>query len=315
MKRYYSHGKLLLTGEYVVLDGAISLAIPTKFGQDLLVKPIEDSKLLWKSFDENNVVWFEATFLIKNNEILKPVQDNDSISNRLLQILNAAKQLNPEFLHGNQGFDISTQLEFPKNWGLGTSSTLVHNISKWAKINPYTLLDLTFGGSGYDIACAEAKGPITYKKILNQVQDDNKQDNKKREIKIVSFNPSFKSHLYFVHLNQKQNSREGISQYRANTSDLRNDIEQINRITHNMIGCDSLEHFQELIDGHEQIISKIIKQKPIKEQLFKDFNGSIKSLGAWGGDFVLAASDYNPKQYFKDKGFLTVIAYDDMILN
>jgi mevalonate kinase len=28
---FYSNGKLLLTGEYLVLDGAKSLALPTKF--------------------------------------------------------------------------------------------------------------------------------------------------------------------------------------------------------------------------------------------------------------------------------------------
>ena len=30
---FYSNGKLLITGEYVVLDGAKALALPTKFGQ------------------------------------------------------------------------------------------------------------------------------------------------------------------------------------------------------------------------------------------------------------------------------------------
>ena len=35
---FFSKGKLLLTSEYFVLDGALSLAIPTKLGQDLLVE-------------------------------------------------------------------------------------------------------------------------------------------------------------------------------------------------------------------------------------------------------------------------------------
>ena len=35
---FYSNGKLLLTGEYVVLDGAKALAVPTRFGQNLIVK-------------------------------------------------------------------------------------------------------------------------------------------------------------------------------------------------------------------------------------------------------------------------------------
>ena len=39
-KYFYSPGKLLLTGEYVVLDGAKSLAIPTIFGQSLNITSI-----------------------------------------------------------------------------------------------------------------------------------------------------------------------------------------------------------------------------------------------------------------------------------
>ena len=34
-KTFYSNGKLLITGEYVVLDGAKALALPTKYGQNL----------------------------------------------------------------------------------------------------------------------------------------------------------------------------------------------------------------------------------------------------------------------------------------
>ena len=30
MEKFYSHGKLLITGEYAVLDGAKAIALPTK---------------------------------------------------------------------------------------------------------------------------------------------------------------------------------------------------------------------------------------------------------------------------------------------
>lgn len=313
MKHYYSHGKLLLTGEYLVLDGALSLAIPTKFGQTLTVEENYKNQLHWISLDENGQVWFEDNFKIQNNEILKHLQNDDPISNRLQQLLNKAKELNPGFLNNHKGFTIKTQLEFPKHWGLGTSSTLVNNIANWANISPYQLLELSFGGSGYDIACAEANSAITYQinqdEILKQVQGD-----KNIDVKPIDFNPSFKDNLYFVYLNQKQNSRDGIAQYRANTSDLNEDIKQINKITKSFIDCKALDDFQELIDRHETIISKIISKKPIKEELFKHFNGSIKSLGAWGGDFVLVASKHNPKSYFRDKGYSTIIKYDQMVL-
>ena len=62
LKNYYSNGKLLLTGEYLVLDGAKSLALPTKMGQNLTVERIQDSQLIWASYTHTGDCWFEAIF-------------------------------------------------------------------------------------------------------------------------------------------------------------------------------------------------------------------------------------------------------------
>jgi len=317
LKNFYSHGKLLLTGEYVVLDDALALAVPTRFGQSLDIDTYEPRKIKWTSLDENNSIWFQTEFKFQNNEILKLVQNDDSISNKLLQILKAAKELNPEFLNDDKGYNITTKLEFLKNWGLGTSSTLIHNIADWARINPYQLLEKTFGGSGYDIACAKAHGPLTYQLNKNSSDETLKlvQGDEQRSIKTVDFNPTFKDQLYFIHLNQKQNSRDGIAQYRNNTSNLSALISRISTITKNMVVCDALDVFQKLMDEHEELISEIIKQTPVKARLFADFKGSIKSLGAWGGDFVMVASEDNPTVYFKDKGYPTILSYTEMVKN
>ena len=301
-KKFYSHGKLLLSGEYVVLDGALSLAIPTKYGQSLIVEQTEKLILNWKSFDENKTVWFQNEFEIDPDNDLRQVHE-DSISKRLIQILNATKGLNSEFLNEKYGFKIETRLEFPKNWGLGTSSTLINNIAQWTHVDAFKLLEKTFGGSGYDIACAQNNTPITY-----QIED------KKPLVKTVDFSPSFKDQLYFVHLNKKQNSRDGIKHYNKNKENAQYAIEAINRITLKMINSKTLEHFQSLMVQHETIISKITKQTPVKDLLFKDFDGAIKSLGAWGGDFIMVASKNNPSQYFKDRGYETVIPYSIMAL-
>lgn len=306
MQDFYSNGKLLLTGEYVVLDGANSLAIPTKFGQSLVVNTIEDStNLVWKSLDENDAVWFQCDFNISKNKIEALSKKDNPITIRLIQILNATKKLNPDFLNNIKGRSATTKVDFPKNWGLGTSSTLINNIANWAKVDAYALLQLTFGGSGYDIACASNNNPITFK--LDK--------NKKQSINQAPFNPPFKNNLYFVYLNKKQDSREGILQYRKNTEDTTKVISEIDQITENMITCTSLTEFEILIKDHENIISKIINQKTVKELFFKDFKGAIKSLGAWGGDFVLVTSKTNPRAYFESKGFKTVLGYDDMILS
>jgi mevalonate kinase len=65
LKNYYSNGKLLLTGEYLVLEGAKSLALPTKFGQDLLVAVIQEPQIIWGSFTHTGACWFEAVFDLK----------------------------------------------------------------------------------------------------------------------------------------------------------------------------------------------------------------------------------------------------------
>ena len=129
----------------------------------------------------------------------------------------------------------------------------------------------------------------------------------------VDFNPSFKNHIYFVYLNQKQNSRDGIAAYRNYKGDLKASISKINHISDKMILCDNQKEFEALIVLHEDIISKIINLKPVKEVLFSDFNGAIKSLGAWGGDFVMVTSKTNPVAYFEAKGFNTIIPYNKMI--
>lgn len=310
MKTFKSNGKLLLTGEYVVLDGAISLAIPTKYGQSLNVKPIDSKHIHWKSFDEKSKVWFEDKFHL--NDLKSNKTETNTPHLRLLQILNAAQQLNPNFLDTNTGFSIETYLDFPKNWGLGTSSTLINNIAEWANINPYELLKLTFGGSGYDIACAQHNTAITYQLLNDDTLKQNQETN--RIVSSVDFNPPFKDHLYFVYLNKKQNSRDGIAYYKALHQNINHAISEINAITKALITSDSFSEFQKLIIKHESIISKVINQPTITSKYFNDFNGAIKSLGAWGGDFMLVCSETNPTSYFVEKGFHTIIPYNEMIL-
>lgn len=302
--KFYSNGKLLLTGEYAVLDGALALAIPTKFGQLLEINSIDKPKIIWKSFDETDAIWFESNFAIENigNETKAP----NNIEDRLIQILCSARSLNPRFLSDNQGYQATTKLTFPKHWGLGTSSTLINNIAQWAQVDPYKLLGLTFGGSGYDIACAKNNTSITY-----QLASNNKE---KRVAKSVDFNPSFKENIFFVYLNKKQNSREGIKHYHANKQNATSCIKDINLITEKVISCENIEDFEYLIDKHENIIGDLTNQTPIKRLLFNDYKGSIKSLGAWGGDFIMVTSRTNPEAYFKEKGFNIIIPYEKMVL-
>lgn len=306
---YYSNGKLLLTGEYLVLDGAKSLAIPTKFGQDLRIDKIKESQLIWGSFTNTGECWFEAVFDLPKLRLVNCTFNSDKegnaefIAETLLDILREARNLNPQFLKEEHGFVVKTTLTFPRNWGLGSSSTLINSIASWAKIDAFKLLWNSFKGSGYDIACAQNDTPIFY-----QFQ------NNTPIIQQVDFNPVFKENLFFVHLNQKQDSKEAIVKFRESKRNIDKEIERISVISDAFLEAASILDFNEFIVEHEQIISSIIKLQPVKEKLFPDYFGAIKSLGAWGGDFVLATGNENTSGYFKNKGFETILSYSEMIL-
>lgn len=298
---FYSNGKLLLTGEYVVLDGALALALPTKYGQNLTIEPISSKQILWKSYDQDGSTWFEDEFTF--DEIInKPFNAENSVRNTLLEILNEAFQMNPDFLDKN-GFNIETNLTFPKNWGLGTSSTLINNIGQWLHIDAFELLNRSFGGSGYDIACAKKDSPIVYQLLNNQPK-----------FRTVAFYPEFRNHLYFVYLNRKQSSKSAIANYINNQHNIGKTIDKINTITNSVLASSDLKSFVYQMEKHESIMSEVLETITIKEAFFYDFKGVIKSLGAWGGDFVLVVSKDDPSGYFKERGFETILRYDEMIL-
>lgn len=289
----------MLTGEYVVLDGATALAIPTKFGQSLDAKISENERIHWKSLDEKGTVWFEDFFDLKNFE---SKNSEKSISKILSKILQQAKKLNPDFLSENEGIQVTTKLDFPRNWGLGTSSTLINNIAQWAEVDGFALLANSFGGSGYDIAAAQNDSPILYK-LKNEIP----------EFRKINLSWDFTDRLFFVHLNQKQHSKEGIARYK-NISVEQKSIQRISDISNKLLVCYSLSDFEKLMNAHEQIISEIIKLPTVKEQLFSNYPGTIKSLGAWGGDFVLVIGNDSEMDYFRKKGFETIVPFEEMLL-
>ena len=298
---YSSNGKILLTSEYLVLDGAKALALPSKFSQSLEISQIEKkNEIKWTSYDYNGEVWFNETFIISENNF--SYEGNNKFSDKLVTIFKAIKKLNKS-IFTDLGVDFKTRLGFSKDWGLGTSSTLINNLSLWAKINPYDLLDLTFNGSGYDIACCDKFNPIVYQKTKDE-----------RVIEDSNFNPSFKENLFFIYLGHKQNTSEAIESYRSMSNDINNVIEKINSISLSIMKSNTLNEFEKLIVAHEEIISNTINIEPIKKRLFSDYkSGVIKSLGAWGGDFMLVTGNKSNMSYFSNKGYEKIIPYKDLV--
>src|SRR4051812_34657030 len=129
MPTFRANGKLLLTGEYFIFDGAKALALPTKFGQSLEVNPDASNRISWTSFDNENKRWFEAQF----DNVLQIIKTTDQvIAERLANILT--------FCPINEGLQLTTYLDFPADWGLGSSSTLISLLAQYFKIDPYSLL-------------------------------------------------------------------------------------------------------------------------------------------------------------------------------
>ncbi len=280
------------------MDGAKALAIPTKLGQSMEVKKIEEPRLIWRSYDFKGNIWFERVF---HYPITIRKSDPKAVET-LKRLFLSIQVQSPDFLKDKQGYAVDTFLEFPRNWGLGSSSTLIYNIANWAKVNPYLLLKDTFGGSGYDLACAGSNTPITYQLENNQPIIDR-----------VDFNPVFSEHLYFIYLNQKQKSNKEVKKYQNQTiAEKRTIVNLVSEITELMLKVSDINDFELLMKEHESLLSKVLHRKPVQHH-FKNYFGQLKSLGAWGGDFIMATGNEDSLNYFKKRGFDTIIKFNDMI--
>ncbi len=304
MDEYYSNGKLLLTSEYVVLDGIECLALPTKFGQSLSVKKNQSDEFNWLSYDNKNHLWFKEKYTINNGNSLSYHGEKNEISDTLLKIFNSIIKLNKLIFNDNIGYDFISKLSFSKNWGLGSSSTLINNLANWARVDPYELLKLTFGGSGYDIACANYNKPIQFSNLNNKIS-----------VNKINFNPVFKENIFFIYLGEKQNTRDGIEKYRSKKNDLSDEIKkEFININQSLLKTNDIKEFEKYLTRHEFLISTLIGLVPIKEKLFKDYKkGIVKSLGAWGGDFVLVTGTKTDMQYFTKKGYKIIFKYSQLI--
>ncbi len=294
----YGRGKILLASEYLVLHGAQALALPTRLGQAFDVKPHEEKLLHWQSKDPQNIVWFDALFEPPNFNIIRA---NDiKIATTLQAMLLATKRYSQKNWEGTG--TVVSQLEFERHWGLGSSSSLVYFLGLWGQSNPYRILEDTLGGSGYDIAAAAADGPILYTRNQDQPL-----------IEKAPFNPAFKDHLIFVYRNKKKNSQKAIKPL-LDQKPSKKLLDQSQALTDAFVQAATLEDFQEVLVAHEKMIASYIGQPTLKETLFADFGGAVKSLGAWGGDFILAASKEPMEAYFNNLGYTTQFRYSDFIL-
>lgn len=303
--KYYGHGKLLITGEYFVLDGACALAVPTRLGQNLRVIKLnsDDNILHWVAIDNTGKPWLQLVFDTENFSCINSTANE---AESLSIILRSARELNADFLKNIEDCAVETKLEFVRNWGLGSSSTLIYCIAQWAKVDGFALLQKSLGGSGYDVACAGYDTAITYR-----------LQNKQPVVAPVNWMPTFRDSIYFAHLGKKQSSPAAINNYRHLVSNKIESITQLNQLTEDVLSCNDLMAFESLIVAHEKLLAGQLKQQRVKDLLFPDFWGEVKSLGAWGGDFVMLTnnrSEQELKAYLTQKNITTVLNWREMLL-
>ena len=302
MKKYRSNGKLFLIGEYIVMDGAKAFALPTKFGQCLFVEETnnQSNRINWKAFKQDNSLWFEVVFQLNDLEILSTTNQKLAVS--LQYVLLQAQKLNPQFFETRKSFNCSTQLEYPQEWGLGSSSTLIDLVSQWISIDPFELNRHTFNTSGYDIACAHHNQPILF------------SNQPRIEVEELQLNWDFKEHLFFVYLNQKQDTQAVVGNHYKNKPKDWEMIHQLSALVVEATKVKSLTELEMILENYQNRLGAFMQIPQPKEIYFPDYEGVIKSLGAWGGDFVLVTYREGMQAYFHSKGYDTIIPFMDMIL-
>lgn len=299
---FYGHGKLLLTGEYLVLAGADALAVPLRLGQHVRIKNMRGADLQWKSLKPDGTTWFKGTFSLLDFSAQETT--DPEIADRITKLLNGIARQNPDFLSDWKGKNIETELEFEPEWGLGSSATLLHCMAEWGKAEPYTLLDRTFGGSGYDVACASADGPIVYRSNDEEIR-----------ITPTDLPWTFRDNLLFVWSGKKQSSRDAVASVQSRLAKAGSMVKTISDLTNRIAKETTLDGFIDLMSEHNHRLSEWLDKKP--EPAIAGFPGLIKPLGAWGGDFFLAASNIGSEEMrkqFKSLGYNVMFGWKEFVI-
>jgi hypothetical protein len=262
------------------------------------MKSTIDGVLRWRGLTSGGEEWFSSAYDLHN--LKRGVSTDDAKSKILEDLFFNANMRNPDFLLTEDSLLVDSILEFPRDWGLGSSSTLVHLIAQWAEVDAFQLQQDTFGGSGYDVMVAAHGCSIVFSR---------KED--KPIVQEVQFDPPFKDKLWFVHCGHKQDSAKEVKRFEDLKVTTR-DIDHVSRITDELVEVQDVMAFERLLWEHDFLLSRILGQPAASEE-FPDYRGLVKYLGAWGGDFMLAVGEESDMDFFREKGMNSILSYQDMI--
>lgn len=298
----YANGKLLLTGEYLVLAGARALAFPVRYGQRMIAIQHSGSVIDWTSRDSSGI-WYQSRLTLP----FTANQDKaDPTTSFVIKLLSAASSLNPAFLTKNKGYTLDFELNYPREWGLGSSSTLIWLIARLAGVDEFKLYHLVSQGSGYDVACASRLSPFFYT-IINHMPI----------IECTSIGRALQDHACFAYLGKKQDTQSEVQRFLAQPAVIKKQIQYINILSEAISKEDDEVKLCQRIQEHENIIAEIIGKEPVARQ-FPGFPGTVKSLGAWGGDFAMFVSNCSNekiKDILKGYGLQAIFTFSELSLS
>jgi mevalonate kinase len=298
-----ARGKLLISAEYMVLHGSQALVLPLNKTQSLhKLKSGDRTRFSWNAHHGTDL-WFRAEFRASTLEIVA-TSDREK-AEKLQLLLKACMELDPLFQRELQIWDVETRLDFSPEWGFGSSSTLTALMAEWAGVNALDLHFMVSEGSGYDVACAVADHAILY-----SLRED------VPHFEPVSFHPPWADQIHFVWLGSKQSTALHIREIASRLNPASEEVRYFSRLTRDMLGARELQEFRAIMEEHEAKLSELTGQERVSRSRFPGLQGSVKSLGAWGGDFAMIASEQEPDalyNYLDKLGFTRRFRFKDLI--
>ena len=303
-------GKILLSGEYVVLDGATALGLASRMGQSMAVfRGSQPGCLRWIALDHLHNPWLQANYRIVDGQwSVGEVSAAASESADMLQNwLQAAWTLMArpgdgsasgygeaswnDILH-QEGLTVQTQLDFARSWGLGSSSTALALLAQWLGVDARRLYALTTNGSGYDLEVALQNSSILYRlpegrPITNSLSADPFEP----IVQPIPYRLPQGGRLWLVDPGGKQISAKEVVRYRKLDKNQRMAcVEEISSLSVALATCQDVTMMMDCFEQHDGVLEKLLGQPCLQRSAGNGFPGRLKSLGAWGGDLFLAVS-------------------------
>lgn len=308
MQSFFSHGKVLLCGEYAVLAGVEALALPVHLGQGLKVWEVPtqgNSKIIWQSLDLHGKSWFDCRI---DSEIMHVHEaSDDEIAKTLIHIFREIKTKNPDYFD-HKTIRLETNVEFNRAWGLGTSSTLVSLLNRWSGANAFALQQAGFGGSGYDVAVGLTGKPLVYW-----------LENEEPNWEPWKLDSNLTNHWYLAFPGHKMNSRESLKSLKGKLLEMQQDtlfLQQLSACIQTIKHPRSIPLLEAMLEMWQALISQYLGIPKAYDDLgIKPSQGGLcKWLGAWGGDVLLVNEKIlSENTSVFDK--MDIVKWNDFVIN